>query len=207
VKPKQPIIGLCGAIGAGKSRVAAEFERLGCLVVDSDRLSHEVLAQPEVVETLRQWWGADVVAADGGPDRRRIGEIVFADPEQRRRLESLVYPLIASRRAAMIRAVRDSTAVRAIIIDSPLLFEANLDRQCDTIVFVNAGEPQRFRRLRAARGWDAEEVRRREQWQQPAVEKRSRAEFVVENDGPAERLAPQVADILEQILARRSAAE
>jgi len=207
VKAKKPIIGLCGAIGAGKSRVAAEFERLGCRVVDSDRLSHEVLAQPEVVKTLREWWGPEVVAADGGPDRRRIAGIVFADGEEKRRLESLLHPLIARRRAAIILAVRDSTAVKAIIIDSPLLFEANLDRGCDTIVFVDAGESQRLRRLRESRGWDAEEVRRREQWQTPLPEKRSRAEFVVSNDGPPERLASQVADILRTILARRSCAE
>jgi dephospho-CoA kinase len=204
VKHKKPIIGIIGGIGAGKSRVAAEFERQGCLVVDSDRLNHEILRRPEVLATLRDWWGEAVVAPDGGPDRRRIAKIVFADAGEKTRLESLVYPLIAQRRAAMIQAVEEESAVKAIVIDSPLLLESHLDRECDTIVFVNAGESQRLTRLRRERGWTAEEVRRREGWQLPLDEKRSRAAFVVENDGPAEKLRPQVADILAAILARHS---
>lgn len=201
---RKPVIGIIGGIGAGKSRVAAEFERQGCLVVDSDRLNHEILRQPEVLATLRDWWGEAVVAPNGGPDRRRIAEIVFADAGKKERLESLVYPLIAQRRAAMIQAVEEDSAVKAIVIDSPLLLESHLDRECDTIVFVNAGESQRLTRLRRERGWTAEEVRRREGWQLPLAEKRSRAAFVVENDGPAEKLRPQVADILAAILARHS---
>ncbi|HQL53630.1 MAG TPA: dephospho-CoA kinase [Phycisphaerae bacterium] len=204
MKHKKPIIGIIGGIGAGKSRVAAEFERQGCLVVDSDRLNHEILRRPEVLATLRDWWGEAVVAPDGGPDRRRIAKIVFADAGEKTRLESLVYPLIAQRRAAMIQAVEEESAVKAIVIDSPLLLESHLDRECDTIVFVNAGESQRLTRLRRERGWTAEEVRRREGWQLPLDEKRSRAAFVVENDGPAEKLRPQVADILAAILARHS---
>ena len=201
---KKPIIGLCGGIGAGKSRVAAEFERLGCLVVDSDRLNHEVLRQPEMAETLKSWWGRDVLDAEGLPDRRQIAEIVFADGEAKRRLESLVHPLIARRRATMIKAVEDNPAVKAIVIDSPLLLESHLDRECDTLVFVNTAESRRLERLRQERGWTAEEVKRREGWQIPLVEKRSRATYVLENDGPIEQLRPQVADILRTIVAQRS---
>lgn len=199
---QKPIIGLCGGIGAGKTRVAREFESLGCLVISSDRLNHEVLCHPDVLATLREWWGNDVADADGEPDRRRIAQIVFSDPVQKQRLEALVYPLIAQRRAAMIQGVEDSSAIIAIVIDSPLLFESNLDRECDTVVFVDASAARRTERLRQERGWNAEELQRRERWQTPLREKRSRAEFVLDNNGPDERLRPQVADILQRILAR-----
>lgn len=201
---KKPIIGLCGGIGAGKSLVAAEFERLGCLVVDSDRLNHEVLGRADVRETLRQWWGDAVLDATGAVDRRRIAEIVFQDPAEKRRLESLVHPLIAERRVAMIRAVEGRSAVKAIVVDSPLLFESNLARECDAIVFVDASEPQRLRRLNQERGWDAAELKRRERWQLSPVEKRSRSEFVITNDGPREQVRPQVVDILKQIVSGHS---
>jgi dephospho-CoA kinase len=201
---RKPIIGLCGGVGAGKSRVAAEFERLGCLVVDSDKLNHEVLLQPAVLRTLQSWWGQEVVAPDGTPNRRRIADIIFADAVQKERLEGLLHPLILRRQEAMIRAVEDNPAIKAIVIDSPLLLESQLDRQCDTIVFVKADETRRLERLRRERGWTAEEVKRREGWQIPLVEKRSRAAFVVDNDGPVERLCPQVADILQTILAQHS---
>ncbi|MCK4342115.1 MAG: dephospho-CoA kinase [Phycisphaerae bacterium] len=203
----KPIIGLCGGIGAGKSRVAAEFERLGCLVIDSDRMNHEVLRLPEVLQTLRDWWGEDLVDEAGEPNRERLAEIVFDAPEQKRRLEGLVYPLIARRRKAMIIAVEDNSAHKAIVIDSPLLFESNLDRECSTVVFVDASAARRMRRLRESRGWDAEELRRRERWQITLDEKRSRAEFVVHNDGLAEQIGSQVAGILQKIMARHSVSE
>jgi dephospho-CoA kinase len=204
VQRKKPIIGLCGGVGAGKSRVAAEFARLGCLIIDSDKLNHEVLRRAEILRALRSWWGEDVVQADGTPDRRRIANIIFQDAVQKERLERLLHPLILERQAAMIRGVEGASAVKAIVIDSPLLLESQLDRECDTIVFVNADAAQRLERLQRERGWTAEEVKRREGWQIPLVEKRSRAAFVVDNDGPAERLCPQVADILQKILAQHS---
>src|SRR4030042_1472676 len=98
---RKPIIGLCGGMGAGKSRVAAEFGRQDCLVVASDRLNHEVLRRPEVLRALAAWWGPQVVTAEGGPDRGQVARVVFSDPEQKSRLEGLVYPLIPQQRAAM----------------------------------------------------------------------------------------------------------
>jgi len=204
VSGRKPVIGVCGGIGAGKSRVAAEFGKLGCLIIDADRLNHEVLATSEVLGTLQSWWGQEVMDERGRPNRARIADIIFADADQRRRLESLVHPLIHARRAAMIRAVEKDPAVTAIVIDSPLLLETNLDRECDTIVFVSASEPTRQKRLSAARGWSAEELRRRESWQLPLADKRARAEFVVDNDGPEADLRDQVADIVSKVLARHS---
>lgn len=195
----KPIIGLCGGIGSGKSRVAEEFAKLGCMVVDSDRLNHEVLQTPQVQAALREWWGPQIVRPDGTTDRARIAEIVFRDEEARRRLESLVHPLIGARREAMIRRGLEDPRVRAIILDSPLLFESGLDHLCDRIVFVDADEPARLRRVQAARHWDAAQLRERERRQQPIEHKRSRADYVVDNNGPAEALGKQVAEILRQV--------
>ena len=201
---KKPIIGLCGGIGAGKSQVAAAFEGVGCRVIASDRLNHEILRRAEVVRTLREWWGDAILAADGTPDRARVAEIVFGDPAAKARLESLVHPLIAQERAAIIDAVEKSSAIKAIVIDSPLLFESNLDRECDSIVFVDAGEPERLRRVHEQRDWDAAELRRREACQMPLSEKRRRADYVVDNGGPLDALRPRVADILNEIVDRHS---
>jgi dephospho-CoA kinase len=202
---KKPIIGLCGGIGAGKSLVAAEFERLGCMIIDSDRLNHEVLRRPAVLATLREWWTDDVVDANGEPNRRRIAEIVFADGEQKQRLERLVYPLIAELREDMIRKVNEDQAAKAVILDSPLLFESNLDSLCDTIVFVETSRTKRLQRLKQSRHWSNEQLREREQWQEALTDKRSHSEFIINNDGPPEQLRPQVMNILGKIVTRNSA--
>jgi dephospho-CoA kinase len=204
MKRAKPIIGLCGGIGAGKSAVAAEFERLGGLLIDSDRLNREVLLMPEVARTLREWWGGDVIAADGAVDRKRVASIVFQDSQQRRRLESLVHPLIAARREDMITNGIGDPKVRAIILDSPLLLESNLDHLCHAVVFVEASELQRLSRLQQTRGWDIQELRRREQWQMSLADKRARSHVVIRNEGSREQLRSQAEDVFERILAEHA---
>ncbi len=202
MESNKPIIGLTGGIGAGKSTVAAEFGREGCLVVDSDRLNRAVLQRPEVLAKLKEWWGADVLDQAGGPNHGRIAEIVFCDPGARRRLEELTHPLIAEVRQAMILAVEDDQAVKAVILDSPLLLESNLDRLCHAIVFVEASQAQRLRRISSTRDWTAAQLQERERWQKPLEVKRAQADFIIDNDGSPDRLRPQVEVILEEIVSR-----
>jgi len=202
--PTKPIIGLCGGIGAGKSLVAREFERLGGLLIDSDELNHQVLRRPEVTQTLREWWGDKILDENGVPDRGRIGRVIFEDREQKRRLESLVHPLIAALRQDIINAGTGDPKVKAIILDSPLLFESNLDRLCHATVFVEASETTRLRRLQRTRGWDIRELRQRERWQMPLAEKRSRSQHVICNEGSIEQLRSLAKDVFERVLAERS---
>lgn len=197
----KPILGLAGGIGSGKSTVAAVFARQGCLVIDSDALNHEILARPAVAQRLREWWGPQVVGPDGGTDRAAVGRIVFQEPTQRERLESFVHPLIAERRAAMIQGGNSDPAVKAITLDSPLLFESNLDRECDATVFVDVPEDVRLNRLQQTRNWDSRQLLDRERWQLPLDEKRRRSDFVVDNKGSIEELQPQVVAILRRMLA------
>ncbi len=200
----KPIIGICGGIGAGKSVLAREFERLGGLLIDSDRLNHEVLRRPEVTHILREWWGDEIIAEDGFPDRRRIAKVIFSNTEEKQRLESLVHPLIVALQEDMIKSGTGDPKISAIILDSPLLLESNLDRLCYTVVFVEVSESQRLRRLRQTRGWDLRELRRRERWQTPLAEKRSRSRFTISNEGTIEQLRSRAKNVFEQVLAEYS---
>jgi dephospho-CoA kinase len=198
-KPRRlPVIGLSGGIGAGKSAVARAFERLGCFVIDSDARAKAALDRADVRETLVQWWGDAVLASDGRIDRSRIAAIIFADPEQRRKLEQLVHPIVREDRAAMIRQALAAGA-RAVIVDAPLLFEAGVDAECDTVVFVDTPREQRLERLRQTRNWDEAELARREASQLPVDEKRRRSKHVVENSGKLGGIDSQVARILAAI--------
>lgn len=197
-----PVIGLAGGIGSGKSVAAAEFARLGGLVIDSDQLAREVMERPETVQLLREWWGERVVNADGKPDRRAIADIVFDDPSEKSRLEALIHPLIADRRRDMIRDGNRDSAVAAIILDSPLLFESHLDRQCQFVVFVDADAAQRQVRVKQTRGWGVAELERREKQQMPLAEKRSRADFVVVNRGSLAEFHAELARVFHAVIAR-----
>lgn len=193
------IIGIAGGVGSGKSTVAREFEKLGCLVSDSDAEAREALTRPEVIEELVGWWGSGVLDADGRVDRSAVARIVFADNGERKRLEGLVHPLLALTRARLIDDAR-RTGIRAVVIDAPLLFEAGLNEDCDAVVFVECPLEERFARVSTSRGWDGPEQNRREKAQWGLDRKRSGSDYVVVNDGRAD-LEPQVRGVLDSILA------
>ena len=196
------LIGLCGGIGSGKSRVASEFAELGCVVSDSDADSRAAFDRPEVVASLRDWWGESVVGADGQIDRSAVAKIVFSDVSERERLENLIHPLVhESRRRAVETALKEG--ILAVIVDAPLLFEAGIDGECDAVVFVDCPFAERVKRVVEGRGWAPGELERREKAQMGLDVKRSRSDYVVVNDGRV-RLGPRVREVLESILASDS---
>lgn len=190
-----PIIGLAGGIGAGKSTVAAAFERQGCYIVDSDARAKAALDRPEVRDELVRWWGPGILGDAGRVDRSRIAEIVFGSPAERARLEGLVHPIVRQDRAELI-AEASKFWPKAVVVDAPLLFEAGVDKECDAVVFVDATREERLRRVREARGWDEAELARREASQWPLERKRLASGFVVQNAGPDADVEGQVGRVL-----------
>ncbi|MFZ4576405.1 MAG: dephospho-CoA kinase, partial [Phycisphaerales bacterium] len=178
---KVPVVGLVGGIGSGKSAVAKALAELNFLVIDADADARAVLSRPEIVAKLVEWWGSRVLDAAGGIDRKAVGEIVFADPAERRRLESLVHPLVKADRQGVVRRAREGGFV-GVVIDAPLLFEAGSNVDCDHILFVDAPRETREARVKS-RGWAEGELAKREAAQLPLDEKRARSSHVIVNDG------------------------
>jgi len=193
------VIGLAGGIGSGKSAAAEEFAALGCVVSDSDKLAREALDRPEVRDELVSWWGEEILNAEGRVDRKAVAEIVFKDTSRRERLERLVHPIVRASRDELIKTAR-SVGAPAVIVDAPLLFEAGLDADCDAVVFVDASIEIRLARVVRSRGWDADELARRESAQWSIEQKCDRSDHVVENAGDRGDLRAAVSAILERIL-------
>jgi dephospho-CoA kinase len=193
---RKPVVGLVGGIGAGKSAAAAALARRGAAVIDADRVGHEVLARHEVAAEVARWWGPGVLRSDGSPDRRAVGAVVFADPAERRRLEGFVFPRIGRRVEELIAAADADPAVRFVALDAAVMLEAGWGHVCDRLVYVDAPREIRLARLAARSGWTAAEVAAREAAQLPAAEKAARADGVLVNDGPPERLQTQVDALL-----------
>jgi dephospho-CoA kinase len=186
-------IGLTGGIAAGKSEALAAFERLGAATLSSDVVVHELLESEPLQGRLVERWGPEVVS-DGHVNRAKIGEIVFADPEQLTWLEAQIHPLVQARTAEWLLSLPAETEVA--VVEVPLLFEAGSDGVFDTTVAVVTADEVRRERA-AARGHAL--VDEREARQLTQGEKAERAEHVVENDGSVEDLERALSALLAKL--------
>lgn len=117
----KPVVGLIGAIGAGKSTAAKCFAARGAHVINADALGHEALLQSEIVATLVSRWGAKVQNPDGTLNRRAIGQIVFNSVQERSALEAVVFPEIGRRTLAEIHSAQANPAVAFIVLDAAVM--------------------------------------------------------------------------------------
>ncbi|HEY0392096.1 MAG TPA: dephospho-CoA kinase [Solirubrobacterales bacterium] len=186
-------IGLTGGIAAGKSTALAAFERLGAATVSSDAVVHELLDSEPLIGRLTERWGEEV-APEGRVDRNKIGEIVFADPDELSWLESQIHPLVGERIGAWLGSLPGDAKVA--VVEVPLLFEGEMAPVFDTTVAVVTADE--VRRARAeARGHTL--VGEREARQLSQDEKAERAEHVVENDGTVEELERRLSALVAKL--------
>src|SRR6476646_9642391 len=175
-------IGLTGGIAAGKSEALAAFERLGAATISSDAVVHELLDGEPLLGRLVERWGAEV-APEGTIDRARVGEIVFASPEELSWLEAQIHPLVGERIGAWLASLPDDTEVA--VVEVPLLFESEMSGVFQITVAVVSSDDVRRDRARA-RGHAL--VDEREARQLTQEEKASRADHVIENNGTIDDL-------------------
>jgi dephospho-CoA kinase len=177
------LLGLIGGVASGKSTVAELFRQQGAVVLDADRVGHEVLRLPGVRAVVGGRWGKEVIGSDGEIDRKALGRIVFGPPPDGPRelaeLERITHLEIRRRLAAEIEKLA-KTGTRLAILDAAVMLKSGWDRLCDTIAFIDV--PRELRLARAlSRGWTAEDFARREAAQEPVDEKRRRANIVLDN--------------------------
>jgi dephospho-CoA kinase len=191
-----PFIGLTGGLGAGKSTALAALERLGAATLSTDAVVHQLYEDPEVIGEVVGRWGADV-APGGVVDRSAIAAKAFATPEERAWLESLIWPRVAHRVAAFREeAAHREPPPRAVVVETPLLFEAGMDGIYDVTIAVVADEALRSERA-AARGHHA--VDERAARQLPQAEKAARATFAIDNSGSVEELERALSAVLADL--------
>jgi dephospho-CoA kinase len=192
------VLGVVGGVASGKSAVADAFAQRGAVILDADQVGHEILREPEVIAAFRQRWGDEVIGPDGQIVRREVARRVFGDGDaaarEREFLNSISHPRIRQRLHNRVEAQR-ALGTQLVVIDAALLFETGWDKLCDGVVFVDA--PQEVRRQRAlSRGWTAEQFAAREASQWPIKQKKSRANWVIDNSGPLPDLPGQVDRVL-----------
>ena len=176
------IIGLTGGIASGKSTTAALFRELDIPVHDADAAVHEMMA-PGGVATGKvvEAFGGQILAPDGSVDRQRLGGEVFAAPERRRILESIIHPLVAASRDRFLATSR-LTGVPLVVLDIPLLFETGGEALCDFVILCSVDPDTQKRRALRRNGMTEDKLAAILQSQMLLATKRAMADAVIETD-------------------------
>lgn len=174
------LIGLTGNIGTGKSTVAGMLAELGAEAIDADKVVHQTMqAGTPVHAAIVSAFGPEVLAPDGEIDRRRLGDIVFADPAALARLEAIIHPAVIEE---VDRRVASSSAV-AVVVEAIKLIEAGMADGCDSVWVTTCRPEQQVQRIAEARGLSRAEAEHRVQVQPPQEEKVARADVVIDTSG------------------------
>ncbi len=174
---KKLIVGLTGIFGSGKSTAAHLFEELGATVISADQLAHESLWKDSPIYDQVKVQFPEVSETSEGLDRKALGAIVFRDENRLRKLEALIHPYVRQRMESEI--VDAETDI--VILEVPLLFEAEFHWLCDVTIAVQASRELIHKRLQE-KGFASEEVNIRHQAQMPLEEKVRRADFTISNE-------------------------
>jgi len=200
------LVGLTGGLASGKSTVSDILRGLGCVVLDADLLAREVVepGQPALAAIAREF-GPVVLQPDGTLDRKRLGAIVFADPERRRRVEAITHPAIRDRFLARLAGLEARGFEGIVVWDAPVMIESGGHESMDRLVVVVADAvTQRARAL--ARDGDPADVERKIASQMPLAEKARLADYVIDNSGDRAAAAAQVRRVHRALCAERQTA-
>ena len=196
---KKPIIGILGGIASGKSTVAAEFAKLGCKVIDADKIAHEVIEQKNIKKKIVDIFGGDVLNSASEVDRKKLAGVVFFNTEKLSLLNNIVHPLVIAQVEQLIEQYNRRNQVRAIVLDMPLLAEIGWTERCDRLIFVDCSEKIRLKRAKKM-GFNKNQIKIRENFQISLDNKKKLADNTIENNSGFSALVRQVADIFSEIL-------
>jgi len=190
------LVALTGGIGSGKSLAGEYFDELGAIVVDSDQLARDVIERgtPGFDEVIAEF--GDEILSQGVIDRKKLGEIVFSDEVKRKKLESILHPLI---RSALDDVAQSAPAGSVVINQIPLLAETGGKDRFDLVITVSTDLKVRRERL-LARGLAGYEIEKRLAAQVSDAEREAIADYVLTNHGDKDALFRQVESLWTDVL-------
>jgi dephospho-CoA kinase len=193
------VVGLTGPIGAGKSTVAAMLRELGARVLDADAIARDEQSRGTTgYSAIVQQFGTDVLGDDKEIDRRKLADVVFADPRRLAQLERILHPRVISR---ILEARKMLPGDQVLVVEAIKLIETSLRNACDRIWVVVAPRDQLISRL-AARGMTEAGAASRLAMQSSEDEFRDAADVVIENRGDRDALRAAVAAAWSEVRAR-----
>ncbi len=193
------VIGLTGNIGSGKSTVLAMLDQLGARIVDADDLVHQVMDRGSPVwQAIVDTFGEAVLDEEGRIDRKKLGSVVFDDPQALKRLEAIVHPAVDQSFLELVRNAEEPI----MAVEAVKLIESGVHHVLSSLWLVTCPQEERLRRLVEGRGADPEDVQERLKAQMPEEEQARWADLVIDNGGTLEQTWEQVETEWERIQER-----
>ncbi len=191
------VIGLTGGIGSGKSTVARFLAELGAVILDADKIGHKMMLPDGMAwQPVVAAFGRQVVTTNGDIDRKRLGKIVFANPEARSRLNRIMHPLISDLVKARLQEYRQEGAGVAVL-EAPLLLEAGWKSLVDEVWVTTASETTVLKRLRERAGFTEQESLARVRSQLPSDARIKQADIIIDTDCNLDELKARVKKLWE----------
>jgi dephospho-CoA kinase len=194
-------VGLTGNIATGKSQASKKFGELGAQVIDADLIAHEILDRgTDTFERILQTFGEGIIAEDGSIDRKRLGSIVFSDPEKRILLNHLTHPVIGSRIRQKIGRLERSSGAQIVIIEAALMVEVGSYKRYHALVVVTCQPSIQLSRLMNRDHLSLEDAKARIRSQMPMEEKLRVADYRIDTSGSLGETHRQVEIIYGKLL-------
>jgi|YelNatPaOPRAMG01_1025707.scaffolds.fasta_scaffold48393_3 dephospho-CoA kinase len=192
------VIGITGGVASGKTVVLEMFRELGAETISADKIAHELLSTDSgVISEISENW-PEVIDVDGSVSRKRLGEIVFSDESERRKLNDIMHPRIISALEERIRCYRNNeNSAEVLAAEIPLLIECNLTGLVDKVLVVVSEQEEQISRLRI-RGLETEEAVKRIMSQMPLEDKKAFADWVIQNSGSIDDTRIQVEKVWQE---------
>jgi dephospho-CoA kinase len=174
-------VGLTGGIATGKTTVGQMFIELGCPLIDSDEIAHQLFEPGQDVHAaVIQAFGPRIVAADGTIDRKILGDIVFKDSAARAKLNMLVHPAIIQRQREFLADVARTDPKGIGIVSAALMVEIGTYKNYDKVIVLSCPPDLQRMRLKSRSGLSDAEIEARIAAQMPVEEKVKYGDFVID---------------------------
>ena len=199
---KPIVLGITGGIACGKTLICHLFRELGAAVLSADELAREVVRPGEgAFKEIVAHFGKEILTEKGNIDRALLAEKIFLAPAERQRLNQITHPAIGHLADRRISEIRENPDIPLIIYEAPLLFEAKAEARVDLVLVVATTPEQQLERLMRRDNLSREEALQRISAQMPLAEKISRADILVENNGPPAETQKLIGHIFAKLTA------
>ncbi len=174
------VIGLTGSIGSGKSTVSNILKKKNMNIIDADEISRKIFDDKKNLDTLVKCFGGEILNSDNELDRKKLGSIVFSDEDNLKKLNSITHPIIISKIKASINKFKKQRQ-KFIILDAPLLIEANLLNLVDMVLLVMCNENIQIKRIIKRDNISKEDTILRIRSQMSVEDKKKYADYIIDN--------------------------